>query len=302
MIDATNASSLELICNSNCQASKILCPTTDQSSCNISVTAGWGLQYAVAEVANSGVMRNFFLECSGSYSCQYTTVNIHNSSVIDDVSIDCSGSSTYSACRYSSFNIGPAEITNTFSLSCSSYGCYYLDVSISSSNINNIVWECLASSFCTYASMEFIADTMINTFQLDVVTLARYITLHGSAATINDLTINCADCYGAEIDAQINHSANIYCSSDESCKYASMTLVATSADSNINIECYNPSLTSSSSYGACYYANFSIYGYNSSSTRKDTNLTLQCNQRDCYYAIFNGYDIFQADVLCEAPS
>ena len=100
LIDATNASSLTLICNGiGFQGSKILCPTTDQSSCNISSNVSYGLQYAVIEVANGGVMRNFFLECSGSYSCQYTTVNIHNSSVIDDVSIDCSGSassSTYS--------------------------------------------------------------------------------------------------------------------------------------------------------------------------------------------------------------
>ena len=110
-------------------------------------------------------------------------------------------------------------------------------------------------------------------------------------------------CYNAQINAQISNSANIYCSATLSCKYASMTLVATSSNANINIECYNSSISISSYYGACNSANLYIYGYNSSSSGdKNTNLTLQCNQDDCTYATFNGYDIFQADVLCDAPS
>ena len=113
--------------------------------------------------------------------------------------------------------------------------------------------------------------------------------------------MNCTDCADMVISAQISKSATIQCIAQDSCDTAQVTLTSTSSVVNYSIICDNPSLTSSGASGACYTSDFYIYGYIDPTTNEQNNtLSIVCNQRDCYDAGFNGYNLGDAMINCKA--
>eukprot|EP01084_Bolivina_argentea_P153911 268336_1 len=92
--------------------------------------------------------------------------------------------------------------------------------------------------------------------------------------------------------AKINVNANIYCLESESCMFTVNNLISTTSIANINIYCNNPSF---SYFGACDESYWNIYG------KGNNNITIDCDQNDCYLAEFHIDEFYAVDVNCETP-
>ena len=260
------------------------------------------------------------IACTGIRSCQYMDLDLNGT--VNDLSINCTNAES---CRYTLFSIG-SIITNNFNLSCSDTGCYYLDISVPSTSINTLFWECPSYQSCRYSIMTFPNDIDIDSFihecygdrsciqsaitvegdsTINMLQLScpEYrscyaIEINAESTVIDDLLIECGDtvltenCYAMILNTQISKSSNIECSSRLSCSTAQVTLTSTESDVNYNFDCVNPT-GSGSGNGACHLAIYNIYGLN------NANLTMECEQYDCRWMQLTAYNMDIVDVNCQ---
>ena len=304
IIDATLADELTINCTgTTCDGSLILCPISDNSSCNIYCDTG-SCKYATIR-AEGNNMDNFNLQCGYSSGCQYVDLQLTSTS-INNVIIDCSN--TYS-CSYTSFTI-TSTINNDFNLTCTSTGCFQMDISIPSTSINTLSWKCPDSNSCELSTMTFTNDITINSFIKECDgSSSCYNSSIDTTSTgnliINSLELSCSasqSCTQMILSAQISNSAIIECTASSSCmggsNVAQVDLVSIAADVNYIINCVNPS-GSTQTNGACYTAMFSFAGYvDPNNDAKNNNLTLTCGEYDCDELFLYAPDLNNAAINC----
>eukprot|EP01084_Bolivina_argentea_P129172 228166_1 len=217
-IDGSKASSLSIQCPSNaCRESRIVCPTGNYTSCNISVSGDFALYAAVIETGSNNTMDNFLLDCK--------TRGCSNTDII------------------SSWGNGGI---NSFVWNCSFSGSCYKSTMTAKINVNANIY-CLESTSCMFTVHNLIStasnaniniycdNPSISSQDYYGACYKSYWNIYGNGN--DNITIDCNqyDCHST-ININNVYAVDINCDSPYSCQNLVMD---TRSSKHLELNCNN---------------------------------------------------------------
>eukprot|EP01084_Bolivina_argentea_P129171 228163_1 len=218
-IDGSKASSLSIQCPSNaCRESRIVCPTGNYTSCNISVSGDFALYAAVIETGSNNTMDNFLLDCK--------TRGCSNTDII------------------SSWGNGGI---NSFVWNCSFSGSCYKSTMTAKINVNANIY-CLESTSCMFTVHNLIStasnaniniycdNPSISSQDYYGACYKSYWNIYGKGN--NNIAIDCNqnDCHSANFNINDVYAADVNCGSPYSCQ---KTVINAGTSKNLKLNCNN---------------------------------------------------------------
>eukprot|EP01083_Nonionella_stella_P268728 908708_1 len=326
-VDASNiGNSLIVACSgaSSCRKANIYCPS--DSPCDIHCTGDWScmvtnlyipsrwknplnLEYLCSK-ASSGACQeaNIVCEdthltaplvfaddewgCSDDGCCPYASIETVPCFPGVSCQIDCDIQTCYG--RY----INATEATS-LAMDCGTNGCQDAKIQCPASTDASCNIRCPTPYSCQYVSVHTGSNTM-NQLGLycDGSYGCQYMQLQVDAAKIETFDLNCSasnSCNGLDTSSVTSSIINylyIDCTADKACY---QTNISGTIASNARIDCVNPTVCTSHTSGACYFASFHIYG------DQTNNVSFLCGAYDCYEATLNVTGVLGVDIRCSNP-